>query len=51
MMGPVEMPSTVGGNEEARRLPRPTFPPFSRSLTRRLHIDLLRVCTAGSPAV
>lgn len=46
MMGPVEMPWTVGMSGEARRLLQSTLPLRPRSLTRRLHIDLLRVCAA-----
>ncbi|PNG91065.1 hypothetical protein SMF913_26530 [Streptomyces malaysiensis] len=57
MMGSVEMPRTDSHRDGARRRPRPLSPlrrllaPADHLLTRRLHIDLLRICSASSPAV
>ncbi|MCQ8188587.1 cell envelope biogenesis protein OmpA [Streptomyces rugosispiralis] len=44
------MPRTDSHRDGARRRPRP-LSPLRRLLTRRLHIDLLRICSAASPAV
>ncbi|AGP52877.1 hypothetical protein M271_06255 [Streptomyces rapamycinicus NRRL 5491] len=52
MMGSVEMPRTDSHGDGALRRPRP-LSPLRRLhlLTRRLHIDLLRICSASSPAL
>ncbi|GAA3658380.1 hypothetical protein GCM10022420_039760 [Streptomyces iranensis] len=50
MTGSVEMFRTDDTRAWARRHSRPTHPLRPRSLTRRLHIDLLRISSSYSPA-